>query len=178
MAIGITPGETYQYTLERERELPIPKAPRLGAKSDETPEAFVARQRAAEEAHAALVKRIEEHNETARAAIAAGRVTRWSLRFLSSRHQNRLAQRMIDAKDDGEWVFESVRMGLDGFENYRKRGSGDTIAFAAAPGKVLGVELPLVVTDAVLDSIALRDLQEIGRHILAVHVTEEELGNS
>lgn len=101
--------------------------------------------------------------------------TRWRIRYLSSREQNRLISN-IDPKTDPEWQFAVARVGLIGWENLRSV-DGGLVEFFGQPAEVAGVKCDNAPSIELLDRIGMRLVSELAEIVLKP-VTEEELGNS
>lgn len=159
MAIGICPGDLAPFRLAREE---IQKDPER--KKDESEADFAAR-----------VAAVSAHNERVRALEASGKVTTWQLRCLSSRDQGKCIQ-AVDRLGIHEACFDIVRLGLAGWD--RLEAKGKPILWQGGRAVVFGVTRDDIIRDAVLDSITLKTCIELALGIVALGVTEEELGNS
>ena len=157
MAIGICPGDLAPFRLAREE---IQKDPER--KKDESEGDFAAR-----------CTEVKDHNERVRALEAANKVTTWQLRCLSSRDQGRC----VDAVGKPGMEFEVVRLGLAGWDRLTDA-KGQPILWQGGKSVVFGVAREDVIKDSVLDKISYKTICELTRGILALGVTEEELGNS
>lgn len=156
MAIGICPGDVFPFRIERERIKPAPER-----KREESDQAFATR-----------CSEVEEHNARVRALEAAGKVTTWQIRCLSSRDQGRC----VAAVNRQDWEADVVRLGLAGWDEFRVK--GQPLQFRGAKCTVLGKEREDVVTDDVLDRIPFAVVAELARGIFQLGMTEDEAGNS